>query len=141
MAARLQIDNAELFERVERIKNAEQIKQVAERIAVDAISGLGDLSEEVRTTIEWVRAGSASVSEIEKAEQRVDEIYWDLQDMVESGRATEAAQLSAFRAARAMSALKYSMAATDNMQLAEVVYEARHAGVDDSHLTKLLESR
>lgn len=69
----------------------------------------------------------AGCAELERAVGRLDERAWDLQDAVESGGASEAHYLAAFRRARAASAARFARCAEPESAALDGVYEAANA--------------
>ena len=67
---------------------------------------------------------------IEKLTEELDERAWDIQDLVDTGSASEDAYLEAFRQARAAAAVTYALDPDPRTAAFESVYEAQAAVVD-----------
>lgn len=62
--------------------------------------------------------------------EELDERAWDIQELVDTGAATEEAYLEAFRQARAAAAVGYALSPDPQTAAFESVYEAQAAVID-----------
>ena len=86
------------------------------------------------------RYGGPARDEVERLERNLDERAWTLQEQIESGGAGRAEYDTAFRRARAASAMRMALDANARTAVAETVYEASHAVDDADRFAQLLEA-
>jgi hypothetical protein len=127
---RLDSEAPDLAERLRSAGNA-GLRAVADKIAAAAVAAMKVSDPRIDAGLHAAAArdwGNTAVrADLEKLTEELDEIAWDIQEQAEEGTATEAEYETAFRRARAVAALCFSLESDAATAASESVYEAWHA--------------
>ena len=127
---RLELIDADLSARLERLSTTQQ--RAAALAACHAAlerTGLSDpILDEGLEALEHARYGSSLLQkQIETFVASLDQVQWDLHDLMDEGRADEATYLAAFQRARAAHSVYFALDADPFRAVTESIYEANAA--------------
>ena len=133
MSWRLNTIAPDIVEELER-EEEPQLRLAAERVAGAALQEADVRDETVDRALTALRAGRYGESEERSAVKafadRLDELAWDIQEQVDTGEAEQEDYLTAFRKARAATALWFALDEDPRTAAIEAAYEAQ-AATDD----------